>query len=242
MLDMSINTRFGVYIELTLDTFKNLWKWFKGYEAIVIKPKKPVDIPHVNWASFLERIGKITLYGVGDPFNAGLKAFDNLIMDLKEYYCKAGKEALMKLKLTVFDIARDRRHDAASFLTGIAQALNLTKLLKVAWLFERASDEYGYASILLSYAIKNYDNRGIVKDSIERIIKHVKKAKEYEHKAGELLLEIAKELKQEIEKSTRTLKAQEPPVFNFVKGLLLGLAIGIIILLIYIREVKKTLM
>ncbi len=46
-----------------------------------------------------------------------------------------------------------------------------------------------------------------VMEGIVRGETHVKKAKEHEHKAGELLLEIAKELKQEIGKSTRTSKA-----------------------------------
>jgi len=246
ILNISIRKGYGGYMELSLNYFKNWWKWMGRYEALLIKPKKPVtNIEHLDWPSLLERIASITIYGSWDPQNTGMKGYENLIEDFKSYLPRAGKDHLMLIKQTVFDIARDRGHNAAAFLTGLAQSYNLTDLLRVAWFFERASDEYGYASTLLAYMIKNYNDKSLVKETASRIIKHIEKAKEYEYKAGKLLFKVAKELRQKIEaeKTKETVRPHEEAKAIQTQYLCIGLTIGFVggvtVMLAYTKRAKK---
>ncbi|RLG88152.1 MAG: hypothetical protein DRO18_01975 [Thermoprotei archaeon] len=218
---------FGAFVKVPYDKMRELWRWYRGYEAVLIKPVNPVtDLTKIKWADIFDRIVTNTLHGLEFPEEEGVNAWLKLVNDLRGNY---SRDYLIVVRDFILGIAWRNRDDAASFFTGLSTALNIPELRGVSWYFRMTASEYGLAYSLLGYVILHYNDTDI-SNYVIRAANHIEKGIQYEKKAAELLSKVSKVLRlKQKETETTTPAPQTISALNamyILAGFVLGLAVG----------------
>jgi len=223
---------FGAFVKVPYERMKELWRWYRGYEAVLIKPVNPVtDLTKIKWVDIFDRVVTNTLYGLEYPEDEGINAWLKLANDLRGNY---SRDYLIIVKDYILGIAWRNRDDVASFFTGLSTVLNISELRGVSWYFRMAASEYGLAYSLLGYAILHYNDTD-VSNYVIRAAKYIEEGAQYEKKAAELLSsKVSKSLRARVSKvstsTTPTTQGITPlNAMYILAGFVLGLAIGAVV-------------
>jgi hypothetical protein len=178
---------FGAYVPMPLDTFKNSYYWGnsptgKMYVMLVVNP--PTAKPNIPWQEVLERNAGILSGGT-----AYMKTFAD---DLERSFGLTGEDLRSTLLRAIndpFDIGWVRREDAAAFIEGLAQMTGSKNLDDASIYLRYTAECFAEGKALL----ENKLQAGEIPD-LSRVAETIRRAADYQEKAGESLIKGAKDV------------------------------------------------
>jgi len=177
---------FGAYVAISLETFKDFNHWGTSpsgnrYEMLIVVPPKVK--PTVSWSEVLD-----VNAGYLDVGTWYMKAFAN---DLETGFGLTGENLRSRLLqvMNLFDSGCMRREDAAAFIEGLAQATGSKNLDDTSIYLRSTAECFAEGKAIL----ENKLQVGEIPD-LPRVAETLRRAADYQEKAGESLMKGAKDL------------------------------------------------
>jgi hypothetical protein len=198
----------GSYAKFKIEDFRQACDsmqgspWEGGGRNVFCVVEPVAKKPSISWAEVLERNSKLTLGQVEQVIGEsrvntceyiyGPQGIMELAQDLEGGFGLKEptqlSEILLGLRMLVGLIGSGRRICASGFLAGLASVIGSRAL-------ENASNDFRFAALCYERFLQEIDSSSEIEKKLSRICKVLRRAAEYEKKAGENLSEGAQDLK-----------------------------------------------